>query len=568
MKKMPLDLSKFKKVSSDGHYSTLKHADGHELKIAHYSLDKEKREQLQGLPLHESKTYAKGGQIPRNEELARQAETDNEPAIAKEYRSGNYIPYSEKEVAKEVALPLHTKKYYSDGGDVENSYAKYAGAYGGQSPSQQAAQDVAPPPAAAMNTAGDASIDPKVYAPTPDPLAAAPVAPAPIPDMTAGPRAELGMLNKGIEGQKKAGEEAVHATEMRGNVNASNIMSNIKQQQALDAEQANKQIEYDKNNNDMLNAFKNGQIQPKHIFQAHNSLGNITTAIGLILGGIGGGLTHQKNPALEFLNQQIDRDLEAQKFNLGKIPTLLEANMKMQGNQRLAYLTAKNNAKDFLSSMMDVTAQQSGSPIARANADAAIAQLQASKAPEYGEAVQHLKMGEYMKKSAQNPGSGDPAANQISAMQYINPQMAETMRKAYVPGVGIASGMKEIPTDVQKELSERQDFAQSLQKLRAFAHQNSGTLNPEKMNAGSALAADVQTKWKNMNQMKRFSPGMEEITNRVIDLDPTKFFGAYRTDPKYKQAELDNLASLNSLKKSYGLRAPGPITEMPAKRGK
>ena len=38
MSKMPLDLSKFKKIKSDDQTSTLQHPDGHQIIIAHVKL--------------------------------------------------------------------------------------------------------------------------------------------------------------------------------------------------------------------------------------------------------------------------------------------------------------------------------------------------------------------------------------------------------------------------------------------------------------------------------------------------------------------------------------------------
>ena len=62
MKKLPLDLSKFRKVSSDGKTSTFKHRDGHEIKIAHSKLSGEMRAQLDKLPISNGKVenYAFG----------------------------------------------------------------------------------------------------------------------------------------------------------------------------------------------------------------------------------------------------------------------------------------------------------------------------------------------------------------------------------------------------------------------------------------------------------------------------------------------------------------------------
>ncbi len=55
-----LDLSRFKKVSSDKKTTTLRHAKGHEIKIAHSGLTPKMKERLDALPAH----MAEGGDVP------------------------------------------------------------------------------------------------------------------------------------------------------------------------------------------------------------------------------------------------------------------------------------------------------------------------------------------------------------------------------------------------------------------------------------------------------------------------------------------------------------------------
>lgn len=47
-----LDLSRFKKISSDKKTSTLRHTNGHEMKVAHSGLSPKMREHIEGMPVH------------------------------------------------------------------------------------------------------------------------------------------------------------------------------------------------------------------------------------------------------------------------------------------------------------------------------------------------------------------------------------------------------------------------------------------------------------------------------------------------------------------------------------
>lgn len=62
MSKIPLDLSKFRKISSDGNTTTFQHHYGHEIKIAHNKLSSKMKEKLDKLPM------AKGGKVQRFED--------------------------------------------------------------------------------------------------------------------------------------------------------------------------------------------------------------------------------------------------------------------------------------------------------------------------------------------------------------------------------------------------------------------------------------------------------------------------------------------------------------------
>ena len=73
-----LDLSRFKKVSSDKKTTTLRHAKGHEIKIAHSGLKPKMKERLEGLPVH----MAEGGEPVEPIDDESPAEADDTPEDA------------------------------------------------------------------------------------------------------------------------------------------------------------------------------------------------------------------------------------------------------------------------------------------------------------------------------------------------------------------------------------------------------------------------------------------------------------------------------------------------------
>lgn len=65
-----------------------------------------------------------------------------------------------------------------------------------------------------------------------------------------------------------------------------------------------------------LKDLNDGHINPEQFHENQSVPQKIATAIGLLMGGISAGLLRQENPVIKWMNQQVDRDIEAQKSNI------------------------------------------------------------------------------------------------------------------------------------------------------------------------------------------------------------------------------------------------------------
>lgn len=79
-----------------------------------------------------------------------------------------------------------------------------------------------------------------------------------------------------------------------------------------------------------------GKIDPNRYYKNMSTGQRIGSAISLILGGIGSGLTHSPNLAFQMMQKAVDTDIEDQKNNLGKTHTLLGLNMQKYHNAQAA----------------------------------------------------------------------------------------------------------------------------------------------------------------------------------------------------------------------------------------
>lgn len=73
----------------------------------------------------------------------------------------------------------------------------------------------------------------------------------------------------------------------------------------------------------LANDIANGKIDGNRWWDSRDTGQKVSATIGMILGGIGAGMTGGPNQALEIIQNAIGRDMEAQKANLGKKQNLL-----------------------------------------------------------------------------------------------------------------------------------------------------------------------------------------------------------------------------------------------------
>lgn len=204
------------------------------------------------------------------------------------------------------------------------------------------------------------------------------------PPQQSDPWGTQGLLNEteqGIDLQKKGLQQTAMGQSQQGQEEAKALDQGLKQQQAImdHFNQANQQIESERQG--FMNDLKNEHIDPNQYLSNMSGGQKIGTAIGLILGGIGGGLTGQENPAMKFLQSQIDRNIEGQKSNLGIKNKLLEANRQHFQDEKSATDMTRVMMNDMLSHKIQLAAAKSTDPIVQGRAQQALGVLEAQNAP-------------------------------------------------------------------------------------------------------------------------------------------------------------------------------------------
>lgn len=143
-----------------------------------------------------------------------------------------------------------------------------------------------------------------------------------------------GQLQEIYDAQSGAMQTQANSQEMQRQADV-NYQDNLARQQQ---EMINRQNELIKRSNDQIDNFSKeyleNKIDPNRLFRNASTSRMFSGAIGLMLSGIGSALTGQASQALMVIDRAIDRDIEAQKLQMGKGKTILDLQLQKYGNEK------------------------------------------------------------------------------------------------------------------------------------------------------------------------------------------------------------------------------------------
>jgi hypothetical protein len=193
---------------------------------------------------------------------------------------------------------------------------------------------------------------------------------------------QISPVSKGLEAQKRAFMETGRLAELQAKQEEQQYNENLN---ALQADQNKYLLELQDVNNEMNNLrsdIMQTKIDPQRFYSNMSTGNKVGTAIGLILGGIGAGLTGGENVVLKQLNNYIEQDLYAQKANLGKKESLLGGLTQKYGNVNQAMQMSRIMMSDALSLQMKRIAAQYAGKVEAQRLNAEIAKLDQSIAQQ------------------------------------------------------------------------------------------------------------------------------------------------------------------------------------------
>lgn len=527
-------LKGFKKVGSTDTHTTFQHKDGHILHVANKSLDGAKKSEMRAIP---ERKMAQGGETQEDGPISKETADEFSRSLG---MSEDLYPQPSPSPAPQP------ERRYAGGGSVEEQ--------------MQQAQSGAP-----YEPTADVGDQSNPAQPMDLSNAGTPTAPqqpqAPAQAQVVEPNDPMSGL-PGYEDSKQAlrmGAANEADIGQRGqDIYANQIKQNQQYEQRLRGTMAYMQKDIDAISSDI----KTSHINPNHYLENMGTGRKITTAIGLLLGGMAQGFGSSSNPAMEFLKGQIERDLDSQKANIGKKENLLGALQKQYGNRMAAEDMFRVIRANTMANELGQLGATAKSAQAKQNMYQGLATLHQTYAPMAQRAAA-LKVADDMNRQG-NGSSNESASAQLSSFLVPKEQQKEASHE-----LGIAHKTMEAHQavdDIVNNIAKLQTVGnrtmspiQSKQQIDAYKAQLIPLVleaSPSKRLTHEVLKAEIEPFMPGLTSDGKTVENFRKQLHRVVDThaDATPTLNEYRVPvPRYGGDKSRPQSAMDKLGQSYKL---------------
>lgn len=221
--------------------------------------------------------------------------------------------------------------------------------------------------------------------------------------------------------QYKQGLQTSSQAESEGLKNQANIYAN-QQKTMEDAMKLHQQklADLDAEHKQLASDVVNAKIDPNRVWNNSSTGNKIGAAIGILLSGIGSGLTGSPNMAMGVIKDNIDKDIEAQKAELGKKENLLSQNLRKYGDLNTATHATMLQLGAITQGQIAAAAAKTGSQDVLAKAQMAGAKISDEMMLGTNELSMNLTKQQMQRKamSGNMQGGQDPS----TLVQYLVPK--------------------------------------------------------------------------------------------------------------------------------------------------
>lgn len=457
MKPLALNLSKMKKVAGDKNSSTFLHPSGHKMMIAHDGVSALHRNQLEKMPIQK---MAEGGAPSLEERTAiyQNAFPNMSPADIQAKAQAD----TDSQAATQASAVSDQDQKLKDQADQDRS--QMFNGNQAQAPDQVAAPSESNPAQRSPSSLPQLSQPQK----QPSTLASASMgADANIP-------AAYRMGQQSISEQQKIDEA-------KSKANADIQTQDMAKRQDLNKNFQDSLNTFNDHQKQFMQDYMNNHINPNHYVENMSTGSKVASAIGMLLGGASSSVTG-RNPAADFLKQQIDRDIAAQSSRQDQQKTLLGANQALFHDNVMAMNQTRINMNDIYDHQIQLAASKLGTPQAKANADAKHAQFAIENAALLQQNAMRSTVMNHLKQGGSDVNAIDLAnAGLIPKEEAVKEQSS---------------------IDAQKTaIAKTRELYSALNKEQTF----SNILNPQSERRVEALNAELVNAVMNASASKRLT---------------------------------------------------------------
>lgn len=606
-----LDLRKFRKVSADDDFTTLKHYAGHEIRIYHKKLSKAHRAAMDAIPM------AKGGEVKKKDKgpyidpkaakeieagaMGRKPKTTEQrkdhisasitesgvaspdPDMPKDFKrqreefNKKLAPegMAEGGVAEEkiedieyTSLPTEVRPVVQ-GPPVEMppaapGLAQTAGHYIGDSLREGVGATVD-----AFKNVGSAIVDNPVtrnigegiqgitQGASGQPLKAIPSVEeamrepqqAPLPAQEPQPKQQAAS-------QAAAPSPATPASQGDSLLKAFDQQAKEQAKILQQAEAEKAQLAYNyKQDYDRLKAtrdavfqeYKEGKIDPNNYWNSKDTGSKVATIIGLLVSGFSG-----SDQASKFVDDQITRDIDAQKANLGKKQSLLEFNLKEFGNLRDATEMTRLMQMDKIKDQLSMAAAKVGDPVQKAKLLEDVTRYDMMIQDRAQKTAAARAISQAMTTAKQDPSK---AAAVTDAVSQFDPKAGEELRGRLVPGMGFAN-TPQGAIKVADAVANNEKTQGGIKRLLEINKMPSKNWNPTLWAEASTIQAEMMGPLRSVMGLGTLSEGDKKLLESMVK-DPT----AWTSLSSSNKASLETLSkrmndTVRSVAKVNGIEVP------------
>jgi hypothetical protein len=306
--------------------------------------------------------------------------------------------------------------------------------------------------------------------------------------------------------------------------------------------------DFQSKNQKLQDEIKAQHIDPNRIWHQASAAGKIAGAIGIMLGGIGG--KGQGNAGLDVINATAQRDMEAQKADLGNLHTLYSMNLEGYKNEAAATAATQAQLLGAAKAQIDQAAANTNNLQARTNSQVASADIAQKIAQLNMQATIYKKLSDTdsPQEQIQNKMSGSPVnLNKLNLLSVAS--------KQGIPGAPGAEEMSHIANEtktIETARALRSSYIDSFNKLNKM--HLAGTFSPQQRDAyvtelaaklgqatgateamthaeANAMFPDAKDIGNKTRQVK-LRKGLQLFENMEAPTPTVRRFGAYNPAPE------------------------------------